>query len=54
MQKGDEGVIAINYWYDMDYSSALYPTVGLYRRLITGVIEGNHDLLKDEEEDNSD
>jgi jumonji domain-containing protein 7 len=51
MQKGDDGVIAINYWYDMDYSSILYPTVALYRRLITGVMEGNRGLLKDEDED---
>ncbi|KAG2205500.1 hypothetical protein INT47_005874 [Mucor saturninus] len=51
MQNGDEGVIAINYWYDMDYSNSLYPTMALYRRLITGVIEGNRDLLQDEDDD---
>lgn len=50
MQKGQEGVIAINYWYDMDYSNILYPTMAFYRRLFTGVMEGNRDLLKDEED----
>lgn len=50
MQKGDEGVIAINYWYDMDYSNMLYPTMALYRRLITGLIEGNQELVKDDDD----
>lgn len=50
MQNGDEGVIAINYWYDMDYSNSLYPTMALYRRLITGVMEGNRELLQDEDD----
>jgi hypothetical protein len=50
MQSGDEGVIAINYWYDMDYSNTLYPTMALYRRLITGVMEGNRDLLKEDDD----
>jgi jumonji domain-containing protein 7 len=49
MQKGEEGVIAINYWYDMDYSNMLYPTMALYRRLFTGIMENNRDLLKDED-----
>lgn len=51
MQNGEEGVIAINYWYDMDYSNMLYPTMALYRRLITGLIEGQTELLKDEDYD---
>lgn len=51
MQSGDDGVIAINYWYDMEYTNMLYPTIALYRRLLTGVMEGNRSLLKDEEED---
>ncbi|KAG1504205.1 hypothetical protein G6F54_001168 [Rhizopus delemar] len=42
LQKGQEGVIAINYWYDMDYSHILFPTMNLYRKLLTGVIENNH------------
>lgn len=50
MQKGDEGVIAINYWYDMDYSNMLYPTMALCRRLLTGVMEGNRDLLENEDD----
>jgi jumonji domain-containing protein 7 len=48
MQKGDEGVIAINYWYDMHYSNMLYPTMALYRRLLTGIMEENRDLLENE------
>lgn len=54
MQKGQEGIIAINYWYDMDYSNMLYPTMALHRRLLTGVMEGNRDLLMDEEDASSD
>lgn len=53
LQSGEEGVIAINYWYDMEYTNILYPTIALYRRLLTGVMEGNIDLLKDEETENS-
>jgi jumonji domain-containing protein 7 len=51
MQDGEEGVIAINYWYDMDYSNILYPTMALYRRLITGLIEGNSTLLDDDDDE---
>lgn len=50
MQKGDEGVIAVNYWYDMEYTNSLFPTMGLFRRLITGSMEGNRELLVDEED----
>lgn len=51
MQKGEEGVIAINYWYDMDYSNILYPTMAMYRNLITGLIEGNKELLNNADEE---
>ncbi|KAI8368725.1 JMJD7-PLA2G4B protein-like protein [Blakeslea trispora] len=51
LQEGDTGVIAINYWYDMDYRNSLFSTVGLYRRWMTGVVEGNHELLEDLEDD---
>lgn len=51
MQKGDEGVIAINYWYDMDYRNMLYPTMALYRRLLTGVMENNRELVDDDDDD---
>lgn len=54
MQSGDDGVIAINYWYDMEYTNMLYPTIALYRRLLTGVMEGNRSLLKDEEGEDDD
>ncbi|GAA5801197.1 hypothetical protein HPULCUR_006640 [Helicostylum pulchrum] len=50
MQKGDEGVIAVNYWYDMEYTNSLFPTMGLFRRLITGSMGGNRELLVDEED----
>ncbi|KAI8361827.1 jmjC domain-containing protein 7 [Choanephora cucurbitarum] len=49
LQKGEEGVIAINYWYDMDYRHSLFSTVGLFRRWMTGVVEGNPELLEDME-----
>lgn len=51
MQQGEEGVIAINYWYDMDYSNMLYPTMAFYRKLLTGLVDGHSELLKDEEEE---
>ncbi|CAO3659240.1 unnamed protein product [Rhizopus stolonifer] len=50
LQQGSEGVIAINYWYDMDYSHILFPTMNLYRKLLTGVIEGNRELLIQDED----
>ncbi|KAI8149323.1 putative pla2g4b [Fennellomyces sp. T-0311] len=34
LQHGDEGVIAINAWYDMDYRNVLYPSIGLFRNLL--------------------
>ncbi|KAG2224363.1 hypothetical protein INT45_006763 [Circinella minor] len=36
LQHGDEGVIAINAWYDMDYRNILYPSFGLFRNLLLG------------------
>ncbi|KAI9259336.1 cupin-like domain-containing protein [Sporodiniella umbellata] len=45
LQQGKEGVIAINYWYDMDYRSILFPTMNLYRKLLTGVVENNLDVF---------
>ncbi|KAI8082624.1 jmjC domain-containing protein 7 [Gilbertella persicaria] len=51
LQQGSEGVIAINYWYDMDYRNILYPTIGLHRRWMTGIIENNRALLDEEEEE---
>ncbi|KAK4515909.1 uncharacterized protein ATC70_010867 [Mucor velutinosus] len=49
MQKGEQGVIAINYWYDMDYSNMLYPTMALYRRLLTGIMENNRELVDNDD-----
>lgn len=49
MQKGEQGVIAINYWYDMDYSNMLYPTMALYRRLLTGIMENNRELIDNDD-----
>ncbi|KAJ2959937.1 hypothetical protein NQZ79_g4703 [Umbelopsis isabellina] len=43
-QDGPEGVIAVNYWYDLDYQSILYPTVNHLRRLVAGVLDDNDDL----------
>lgn len=34
MQHGDEGVIAINAWYDMDYRNTLYPSMSFMRGLV--------------------
>lgn len=34
MQNGDEGVIAINAWYDMDYRNTLYPSMSFMRGLV--------------------
>ncbi|KAL1926170.1 hypothetical protein VTP01DRAFT_6035 [Rhizomucor pusillus] len=45
LQKGDQGVIAINAWYDIDYRNSLYPSMGLFRNLIAGVIDKNDQLL---------
>lgn len=43
-QDGPEGVIAVNYWYDLDYQSILYPTVNHLRRLVAGILDDNDDL----------
>lgn len=44
MQDGPEGVIAVNYWYDLDYQSILYPTVNHLRRLVAGILDDQEDL----------
>lgn len=38
-------MIAINAWYDIDYRNSLYPSMGLFRNLIAGVIDKNDQLL---------
>ncbi|KAI7864048.1 putative pla2g4b [Spinellus fusiger] len=37
LQHGDQGVIAVNYWYDMEYTNTLYPTMGLLRGLVAEI-----------------
>lgn len=49
LQKGDEGVIAINAWYDIEYRNSLYPSMGLFRNLIAGVVDKNKQVLEDDE-----
>ncbi|CAO3652377.1 unnamed protein product [Cunninghamella echinulata] len=39
LQEGDRGVIAVNYWYDMEYQHSLYHNMGLYRRLVSEIID---------------
>ncbi|CAO3599346.1 unnamed protein product [Absidia cylindrospora] len=50
-QAGDNGVIAVNYWYDMNYQHALFPSMGLTRRLVSEIIDGQPtlDIESDEE-----
>ncbi|CAO3659635.1 unnamed protein product [Umbelopsis ramanniana] len=50
-QDGAEGVIAVNYWYDLDYQSILYPTVSHLRRLVTNVLDDQEDLGESDDED---
>lgn len=46
LQKGDNGAIAVNYWYDMEYQNPLYHNMGLYRRLISEIIDQQPSLEK--------
>ncbi|CAO3650939.1 unnamed protein product [Cunninghamella blakesleeana] len=39
LQKGDKGTIAVNYWYDMEYQNPLYHNMGLYRRLVSEIVD---------------
>ena len=48
LQDGDEGVIAINAWYDMDYRNILYPNFGLFRNLL---LDGDKNQDDDANED---
>lgn len=50
-QDGAEGVIAVNYWYDLDYQSILYPTVSHLRRLVANVLDDQEDLGESDDED---
>jgi peptidyl-lysine (3S)-dioxygenase / protease len=50
-QDGAEGVIAVNYWYDLDYQSILYPTVSHLRRLVANVLDDGEDLSESDVED---
>lgn len=50
-QDGEEGVIAVNYWYDLDYQSILYPTVSHLRRLVASVLDDQEDLGESDDED---
>ncbi|KAI7875142.1 Clavaminate synthase-like protein [Lichtheimia hyalospora FSU 10163] len=34
LQHGDDGVIAVNAWYDMDYRNTLYPSMSFVRGLV--------------------
>ncbi|KAF7728447.1 JmjC domain-containing protein 7 [Apophysomyces ossiformis] len=49
LQQGENGVIAINYWYDMDYSNTIFPSMGLFRGLVAGVMDGQSDFCADNE-----
>ncbi|KAI8067170.1 putative pla2g4b [Gongronella butleri] len=40
MQDGDQGSIAVNYWYDMNMSNMLYPAMGFFRRLGSNLLDG--------------
>ncbi|CAO3663271.1 unnamed protein product [Umbelopsis vinacea] len=53
-QNGPEGVIAVNYWYDLDYQSILYPTVNHLRRLVAGVLDDHEDLACSDSETEED
>ncbi|KAI9023501.1 cupin-like domain-containing protein [Phycomyces nitens] len=53
LQDGDKGVIAVNYWYDMEYTNSLFPTMGLFRDLVAGVLDGI-DLHPNESDSDSD
>ncbi|KAL0081388.1 jmjC domain-containing protein 7 [Phycomyces blakesleeanus] len=53
LQNGDQGVIAINYWYDMEYTNSLFPTMGLFRDLVAGVLDGTN-LHSSDSDKNSD
>ncbi|KAI8378028.1 cupin-like domain-containing protein [Radiomyces spectabilis] len=48
LQKGDDGVIAINYWYDMEYTNTLFPVTGLFRGLVMGALDGQSNVLDDD------
>ncbi|KAG0189487.1 JmjC domain-containing protein 7 [Apophysomyces sp. BC1034] len=48
LQQGEEGVIAVNYWYDMEYTNMVFPAMGLFRGLVAGVMDGQGDPLEDE------
>ncbi|KAI8329936.1 putative pla2g4b [Chlamydoabsidia padenii] len=52
-QQGN-GVIAINYWYDMNYNHALFVSMGLSRRLICQVVDGQDSLEMDSSNDDDD
>ncbi|ORX61365.1 Clavaminate synthase-like protein [Hesseltinella vesiculosa] len=54
LQQGEQGTIAVNYWYDMKMDTMLYPSIGLFRRLISNLVDAQPDLdLPDSDTDES-
>jgi jumonji domain-containing protein 7 len=47
----EKGVIAVNYWYDMNYNHALFASMGLSRRLICQIVDGQDSLDVDSSEE---